>query len=185
MENYYLVSNINEINLQMIVNDYIHFFTNQKLIIRTTYKKLEKIEVRFNKRDIHHLLGFHKVQERNNNATKTLQNILEGKLTIDSIKKHPNFGEMRNRLLNYNFLHKCFIEKEIKLCIIPVDSNRNPQKLSVVFVDYYNNTNMLLGLKSDYTNTYYIPATMYQMNNSSIYNKTKRTKIIDISWQNY
>ena len=185
MNNYYIVENINDIDLQMLLNDYIENFTKKKLIINTTYEKLKTIEVRFNKRDVFHLLGLHKVQDFNNNATKTLQNIVEGKLTIDKIKKHPNYGEMRNRLLNYNFLHKCFIEKDIHLCIMPSENRKNPQKLSVVFIDHLNNTNMLLGLKIDYNKRYFIPATMYQLNDSSIYNRIKRTRIIDITWQDY
>ena len=183
MDNYYKIDNINDIDLQMLLSDYIENFTRQKLIINTTYDKLKRIEIRFNKRNIHHLLGFHKVQ--NNNATKTLQNILEGKLTIKDIKKHHNFGEIRNRLLNYNFLHKCFIKKEVRLCVIPKEKNKNPQHLSVVFIDYYNNINMLIGLKLDRSQRYYVPATMYQINEASIYNRTKRTKITHIEWQHY
>lgn len=185
MNNYYIVENINDIDLQMLLNDYIENFTKKKLIITTTYEKIKTIEVRFNKRDIFHLLGLHKVQDFNSNATKTLQNIVEGKLTIDNIKKHHNYGEMRNRLLNYNFLHKCFLDKKIRLCIIPLESRKNPQKLSVVFIDHLNNTNMLLGLKADCTKRYFIPATMYKVNDSSIYNRIKRTKIIDITWEAY
>ena len=44
---------------------------------------------------------------------------------------------------------------------------------------------MLIDLKSDYTNTYYIPAIMYQINNSSSYNLTKRTRITNIEWEDY
>ncbi|MEB7394293.1 PBECR4 domain-containing protein [Mammaliicoccus sciuri] len=185
MNNYYIVKNINEINLQMIVNDYIEHFTRKKIIIQTTYKPLEKIEVRFNKNDLHHLLGLHKVQNKKNNATKNLQRILEGTLTIDTIKTHPNYGIIRNRLLNYNFLHKCFIEQSIKLCIIPLENKRNPQKLSVVFIDQLNNVNVLLGLKSDNSNRYYVPATLYVVNDSSIYQRTKRTKIKSMKWEEY
>ena len=183
MDNYYKIDNINDIDLQMLLSDYIENFTRQKLIITTTYDKLKEIEIRFNKRNIHHLLGLHKVQ--NNNATKTLQNILEGKLTINVIKKHHNYGEIRNRLLNYNFLHKCFINKEIKLCVIPKGKNKNPQQLSVVFIDYYNDINMLIGLKLDYSQSYYVPATMYQINDSNIYNRTPKTRITQIEWENY
>ncbi|MGW7930001.1 hypothetical protein BU107_13700 [Staphylococcus xylosus] len=185
MNNYYMVENINAIDLQMLLNDYKENFTKKKLIINTTYEKLKTIEVRFSERDIHHLLGFHKVQNRGNNATKTLQNISEGKLTILSIKNHPNYGEMRNRLLNYNFLHKCFIDRIIRLCVIPADKKRNPQKLSVVFIDYNNNMNILLGLKLDSSRRYYVPATMYVVNDSSVYKRTKKTKILDMKWENY
>ncbi|WP_368773415.1 hypothetical protein [Staphylococcus condimenti] len=53
--------------------------------------------MRFNKRDIHHFVGFHKIQNKKVNATKTLQLILEGNLTIREVKTHHNFGEIRNR----------------------------------------------------------------------------------------
>ncbi|WP_242510635.1 PBECR4 domain-containing protein, partial [Staphylococcus condimenti] len=103
---YYKVENINDIDLQMLLNDYIECFTKKKLIVQTTYFKLEQFEIRFNKRDIHHLLGFHKIQNKKVNATKTLQLILEGNLT--------------------------------SLCVIPKESSKNPQNLSVLFIDQYN-----------------------------------------------
>lgn len=54
-----------------------------------------------------------------------------------------------------------------------------------MFIDYYNNINMLIGLKLDRSQHYYVPATMYQINEASIYNRTKRTKITHIEWQHY
>lgn len=185
MKDYYRVEKINDIDLQMLLNDYIDFFTKRKLIVKTTYFKLEQFEIRFNKRDIHHLLGFHKVKNKNVNATKTLQLILEGKLTIKDIKTHHNFGEIRNRLLNYNFLHKCFIDQEINLCVIPKEKRKNPQSLAVLFIDDYNNINMMIGLKLDKSGRYYVPATMYQINDSSVYQRTKRTRITNMWWENY
>lgn len=185
MKNYYKVENINNIDLQMLLNDYIECFTKKKLIVQTTYLKLEKFEIRFNTKDIHHLLGFHKVQNRNNNATKTLQSILKGELTIDIIKKHHEFGTIRNRLINYNFLHKCFIEQTVKLCVIPKENRKNPQKLAILFIDYHKNINMMIGLKLANGGKYYVPATMYQINNSSIYNRTKRTRITNMWWEDY
>ncbi|UXR54474.1 PBECR4 domain-containing protein [Staphylococcus schleiferi] len=185
MRDYYKVEKINDINLQMLLNDYIEVFTKRKLIVKTSYFKLEQLEIRFNKRDIHHLLGFHKIQNKKVNATKTLQLILEGNLTISEIKAHHNFGEIRNRLLNYNFLHKCFINQEISLCVIPKESSKNPQNLSVLFIDKYNNINMMIGLKLDSRGRYYVPATMYQINDSSIYQRTKRTRITNMWWEDY
>ncbi|MBJ6292105.1 hypothetical protein JGU37_03935 [Staphylococcus aureus] len=185
MKDYYKVEKIDDIDLQMLLNDYIEFFTKRKLIVKTTYYKLEQFEIRFNKRDVHHLLGFHKIQNKKVNATKTLQLILEGNLTIKDIKKHHNYGEVRNRFLNYNFLHKCFINQEVDLCVIPKEERKNPQNLAVVFIDHHNDVNMMIGLKLDKTGSYYVPATMYQINNSSIYQRTKRTKITNMCWRDY
>ncbi|BFT97115.1 hypothetical protein BGPG180_16190 [Staphylococcus epidermidis] len=78
-----------------------------------------------------------------------------------------------------------YICAKIKLCIIPKENSKNPQILFIVFIDYFININMLIDLKSDYTNTYYIPAIMYQINNSSGYNRTKRTRITNIEWEDY
>ena len=43
MDNFYKIDNINDIDLQMLLSDYIENFTRQKLIITTTYDKLKEI----------------------------------------------------------------------------------------------------------------------------------------------
>lgn len=69
--------------------------------------------------------------------------------------------------------------------MIPKEKNKNPQKLEVVFIDHHNDIRMLLRLKMDCSKKYYVPATMYQMNDSSVYNRTKRTNITSIEWKPY
>ena len=44
MNKYYKIQSINDIDLQMLLSDYIENFTKQKLIITTTYSKLEKLK---------------------------------------------------------------------------------------------------------------------------------------------
>lgn len=185
MERKYLqINSLYDVNFQEILNDYIENFTKRYLIIETNYKKVPNIDIRFDKRDIHHLLGLHKVQDSNINATNTLSKILEGTLTINSIKKHHQFDEIKNRLLNYNFLHHCFINQSVKLCII-VKNKPNPQQLDVIFIDKYNNKNVLLGFKKARGRNYYVPSTMYEVNNSSVYLRKARSNIKTITWHDY
>lgn len=179
---YLKIEKIEDVNFQDILNDYIDVFTGKYLMVETNYKKLEQFEIRFNKTDIHHLLGFHKVQDSDISATKTLYKILEGTLTLESIRKHNNFNDMKSRLINYNFLHKCFIDQSVNLCIIP-DSRKNPQKLDVVFHDLHHHRTVLIGLKK--VRSYYVPATLYETNSKNIYGNQKRTKVKNMEWKNY
>lgn len=181
---YLKINSLSDVDFQSILNDYIEFFTRRYIKLGTNYKKVSEIEIRFAKHDIHHLLGLHKVQDSNVNATRTLTKILEGTLTVDSIKNHSEFNDIRNRLINYNFLHHCFIDQSIKLCVI-VQNEPNPQKLSVVFIDNYRNLNFLLGLKKARGRDFYVPATMYEMNDSSVYQKKRRSNINSMTWCDY
>ncbi|MCG7331193.1 PBECR4 domain-containing protein [Salinicoccus roseus] len=181
---YLRINDLNDVDFQSILNDYIEFFTKKYLVIETNYKKVSEIEVRFAKHDIHHLLGLHKVQDSHINATKTLSKILDGSMTLGKVRNHPRFDEIKNRLLSYNFLHYCFIDQSIKLCVI-VNSEPNPQKLSIVFIDDYKNRNLLLGLKKVRGREFYVPATMYVSNDSSVYYRKPRSNIRSIIWHDY
>lgn len=179
---YLKIETIEDVNFQDILNDYIDMFTRRYLVVQTNYKKLEQFEIRFNKSDLHHLLGFHKVQDSNVSATKTLYMILEGKLTLESIRRHHQFKDMKSRLINYNFLHKCFIDQDVQLCIIP-NSKKNPQKLDVVFQDIHNHHTVLIGLKK--VRNYYVPATLYETNSKNVYGSQRRTKVTSMEWNSY
>lgn len=181
---YLQINNIEDVDFQSILNDYIDIFTRQYIVIETNYKKLSEIKIVFAKHDIHHLLGFHKIQDSDINATKTLSKILEGTLNLENARRHPNFGEVKNRLINYNFLHHCFVDQSVKLCVV-VNSPPNPQGLSVVFIDKHKNENVLLGLKKARGRDYYVPATLYVMNDSNVYTRKRRSNVKSISWENY
>ncbi|WJP97052.1 PBECR4 domain-containing protein [Macrococcus bovicus] len=182
MSSYMIVEKLEDVDFQDLLNDYIQCFTRQYLVMETNYNKLEKFEVRFTKTDVHHLLGFHKIQDSNVNATHTLSQILDGTLTLETARKHNCFDDMKSRLINYNFLHRCFIDQEVSLCVIP-SKGKNPQNLNIVFQDKHRNCNMLIGLRR--VRDYYVPVTMYETNRNGIYNSQRRTKIISAEWKDY
>ncbi|KTT82736.1 hypothetical protein RSA37_11945 [Mammaliicoccus sciuri] len=185
MENsaYYIVNNDSDIDFQYILNDYIEIFTRKKLIVTTTYKKLETFEIRFDKFNLPHLLGLHKVLEKR--ATKILQDIVEGKLDIEHLKSHTSYGDIKDRILSYNFLHRCFILNVVKLCIIIDSNDRNPQNLDVVFIDDMNKKSILIGLRKARGQNFYVPTTMYVIKNHSEYLLKRRTNITNMTWLDY
>lgn len=180
---YYIVNSEEDINFQYILNDFIENFTRKKLVVNVTYRKLDKLEIRFDKFNLPHLLGLHKViKER---ATNILQSILEGNITLENIKLHERYKEIKDRILSYNFLHSCFIDKNIKLCIIINSHDRNPQYLDIVFIDKYGGKDILLGLRKARNRDYYSPTTMYVVKDNSDYIRRKKSSISSIKWESY
>lgn len=180
---YYILNSEKDINFQYILNDFIENFTQKKLVLNVTYGKIDKLEIRFDKFNLPHLLGLHKVI--NGRATNILQNILEGKVAIENIKLHERYKEIKDRILSYNFLHSCFINKNIKLCIIINSHGRNPQNLDIVFIDRYSGKDILLGLRKVRNKNYYSPTTMYVVKDNSDYMGRKKARISSIEWESY
>lgn len=181
---YLKINSENDVDLQNILNDFINCFCNGYVEVRTKYKKLPNFKINFHKNNLPHLLGLHYTHKKTS-AKKIIGRIAEGKITHKSIKQHYEYDNIKDRLINYNFLHKCFIDKEINLCVIVPKNSINPQKIDVAFLDDKNSEVMILGLKKGYSSEFYVPATMYILGKNSPYRKMRRTHIIDITWKDY
>lgn len=171
-----------DIDLQILLNDFIENFTRNKCILEISDKNLQNVEIRFSKDNLPHLLGLHKVNK--DRASKILSAILEGTITHNSIKSHHEYVNIKDRLYSYNFLHKCFIEKEVKYCIVIKSNKNNSLNLDIAFIDSFNNKTIVLGLRK--VRDFFVPATMYVMKNKNDqYNTMPRSKINSIEWHEY
>ena len=178
----YIIHSNNEIDFQLLLNDYIENFTRKRCILNVSDKKVQNVEIRFSKDNLPHLLGWHKVT--NKRAPKILAAILEGNFTHSSIINHHNYKYIKDRLYSYNFLHKCFIHKDINYCIVIKSNLNNSLDLDIVFIDYYYNKTIVLGLRR--VRDFYIPTTMYVMkDDTDQYNTQQRSKINSIDWHTY
>ncbi|MFD1420912.1 PBECR4 domain-containing protein [Lactiplantibacillus songbeiensis] len=65
----------------------------------------------FNQNDLPHLMGWEKVANGRSNAKYLINQIDDEKFTLASTRKHHNFDSIRNRLLNYNYLHDILLHK--------------------------------------------------------------------------
>ena len=162
-----------------ILNDYKENFCNKMCCIETAYKEMEFINIYFSKTDLHHLLGFHKVLP--GNATKTINDIENGNLTIKHIKKHQNYGMIKTRIDNYNFIHDVFYKNNVELCIVEKDINSNTMDLNLIIYKKKGYEVIVLGLKKNYKNDIYYFATLHKTYENK-YKDTRKTKIKNIKW---
>lgn len=179
---YLKINNENDVDLQGILNDYIDCFCKGYVEIKTKYKLISVFKISFHKNNLPHLLGLHYVTNKLS-AKKTIGKIAEGKITHSSIKRHHNYSDIKVRLINYNFLHKCFIDKDIKLCVMVPKNSTNPQKIDIAFIDDKNSEVMVIGLKKSFNSEFYFPSTMYELGKNSPYRTMRRTHIVDIVWK--
>ncbi|NJI03111.1 hypothetical protein BU586_10685 [Staphylococcus agnetis] len=179
---YLKINGESDVDLQRILNDFINCFCKGYVEIKTKYKILPVFKINFHKNNLPHLLGLHYIHKKES-AKKIIGRIAEGKITHKTIKQHYEYHNIKDRLTNYNFLHKRFIDKEIKLCVIVPKNSINPQKIDVAFIDDKNREAMILGLRKDYNRDFYNPATMYVLGKNSSYLRMKRTHIISIEWK--
>ncbi|AXP51772.1 hypothetical protein M6K188_0401 [Staphylococcus aureus] len=180
---YLKINSENDVDLQDILNDFINCFCKGYVEIKTKYKLLPIFKINFHKNNLPHLLGLHYTHKKVS-AKKIIGRIAEGKITHESIKKHYEYSNIKDRLINYNFLHKCFIDKEIRLCVIVPKNSINPQKIDVAFIDDKTSQVMILGLRKSNNNDFYSPATMYVLGKNSSYRRMRRTHVISIEWKN-
>lgn len=162
-----------------ILNDYKENFCNKMCCIEIAYKEMEFINIYFSKTDLHHLLGFHKVLP--GNATKTINDIENGNLTIKHIKKHQNYGMIKTRIDNYNFIHDVFYKNNVELCIVEKDINSNTMDLNLIIYKKKGYEVIVLGLKKNYKNDIYYLATLHKTYENK-YKDTRKTKIKNIKW---
>ena len=105
---YYHVNSVTDINYKKMLDDYHNCFSGRIAELTTNYKLLLDFKVLFSDSDLPHLMGWQKVVDKKNYAGHIIQLMDNKKLTLTSSRKHHNFNKIKNRLLNYNFLHEVF-----------------------------------------------------------------------------
>lgn len=162
-----------------ILEDYKKYFCNKMCCIETDFKNMEFINVYFSENDLCHLLGFHKIL--NKNASRIIKDIKNQKLKINDIKKHNNYNLIKNRIGNYNFIHEIFYKKSVNLCIVDKDIISNTMKLNIIIYKDKGHEVIVLGLKKSIkTNIYYL-ATLHKTYENK-YKHFRKTKIKNIFW---
>ncbi|HAR5657973.1 TPA: hypothetical protein I1467_000392 [Staphylococcus pseudintermedius] len=179
-QSYLKINSENDVDLQNILNDYINNFCDGYFEVKVKHKNVQKFKLSFQTNNLPHLLGLHYIQKEKINAKKIVGRIAEGKITKNSIKRHHEYSKIKDRLINYNFLHKCFIDKDIKLCVIIPENSINPQKIDIAFIENNSNNAMFLGIRKNLKDKYYYPATMYILRKNSSYNFMAKSYITSI-----
>lgn len=165
--------------LQNILDDYTKNFNGKICVLETNYKKMATIKISFHCNDLYHLLGLHKILKKGH-ASRVISSIRKGELTFKSIQRHSDFGDIKPRIENYNFLHQLFIDNRVKICVLKKDLIKNTMNLDVVFYKPKNNRCVVLGLRQQ-GNVYHL--TTLHESHSDKYIHLKQTKIKYIKWE--
>ena len=181
---YYHVNSVTDINYKKMPDDYHNCFSGRIAELTTNYKLLLDFKVLFSDSDLPHLMGWQKVVDKKNYAGHIIQLMDNKKLTLTSSRKHHNFNKIKNRLLNYNFLHEVFLEADPNVCVMTSDMKPNPLKLDIVF---FKNTKpreiVVLGLRRSKGMNYFVPTTLHtEVSRNNPYLLRRKTSVRSITW---
>ncbi|WP_251547925.1 PBECR4 domain-containing protein [Limosilactobacillus caecicola] len=182
---YYQVKSSLDINYQKILNDYRRWFATRQIVLTTNYKLLDKFTVVFSESDLPHLMGWEKVVSKKAYARNILHLVDNKMLTYTNSRHHHRFKDIKNRLLNYNFLHEIFWKHDPDICVMTSNMKPNPLRLDIVFT---KNTSpreiVVLGLRRKKHMESFVPTTLHtESAKNNRYLLRRKTHITSFRWQ--
>lgn len=172
-----------DISYKAILSDYRYHFSKKVAIVETNYRVLSKFNIAFHENDLPHLMGWDKILTKKRNAKFICKLIDEDKLTVESSKNHDKFNEAKKRMLNYNFIHDCFLHNSVNVCVMTSNMKPNPLRLDIVFYRENKSEAVVLGLRKDRNSEYYVPTTLHNKKLNCEYNRRARTKVNKLYWK--
>ena len=177
-----LISDVNDINFKNILYDYATTFAGHRVQLITNYNLLSKVDIVFSMNDLPHLMGWNKVRTKNKNASQIIEDVESEEWTVQVAKKNSQWFKVRKRMLNYNILHRIFIDKDIVPMVLTSDMKPNRLKLDIVFVINETKESIILGFRKAKGRTFFVPTTLHTESLDNQYNIRRRTEVKNIYW---
>nr|WP_282570635.1 PBECR4 domain-containing protein [Fructobacillus parabroussonetiae] len=171
--------------MKEIVDNYERDYHGHTVEITTNFKPLQKVRINFDILDIPHLLGFQYLS-KHRSASKVIELIKSGKLTIADVKKDSSFGDrIKDRLKYHHFLNEVFKGNSSQLMVITRDI-RPPRLGNVEFLiyDYLDERKrkmVLIGFSPNNLG-YYVPATLHVRKTPNVFTERRLTEIKSMKW---
>ncbi|MDK6377597.1 MAG: PBECR4 domain-containing protein [Lactobacillus crispatus] len=180
----YRINNLNDVDYLKILQDYRQNFAGKVAVITTNYKKLCSFKVSFSEQNLPHLMGWQKVIGKNSSATNIIRLIDNNEFTLANTRKNSEFFRIKDRLLNYNFLHDIFYGKLTNVCIMTSDMKPNKLKLDIVFYHLKDKQRIIvLGLRKRKNTPYFVPTTLHvEKIKNNPYLSRRKTSIKSFKW---
>ncbi|KID42266.1 PBECR4 domain-containing protein [Fructilactobacillus fructivorans] len=181
---YLVISDENSINFKDMLDDYRHYFSGHTVELTTNYNLLSQVKIIFNEKDLPHLMGWEKVRIKNKdkNASKIIIDIDNLTFTKKLSKKNPNWKSIKKRNLNYNLLHRIFLDQDINVFVETSNMHPNRLHLNIVFVYNKKRESIILGFRKTRTRDVFVPVTLHATNIHNQYNCRRRTKVKSLKW---
>lgn len=180
--NHLLIADASSINFKNILDDYRLCFAGHRVRIHTNYNLLNSFDIVFTEKDIPHLMGWEKITSKNRNASNIINEVDQFKFTAAMAKKNSNWFKVRKRMLNYNFLHRIFLDKDVNVLVVTSDMKPNRLKLDIVFIINLEHESVVLGLRKAKNQDFFVTTTLHTERKNNQYNYRRRTKITSLEW---
>lgn len=165
-------------------NQYLSNFDGKLAIVTTKFKPLDCFYIRFDIKQLPHLLGLHKIYSKDRDICEMLRN---NEITYDKIKHHHNFGQIKDRITLFPFILDIFLEgyNASVIYVSKQDRNGSSMNLDIVFAHPYKNKYLNLGLRET-EKSIYCPVTFYvfKKGRRPVMPSSKRAKVETIEFIN-
>lgn len=158
-------------------------FNGQVLAIETNFKRFPIFYIKFSTNQLPHLLGLHKLYSYP--PKEMIEQIKCGNINYSDVKKHKNFGDIKDRLLCFNFFIDTFLNDLNSVIIVVSESdNCNSMKLDLVFKGEKYGRKEIIGLrKSNKEADMFSPVTFFATKNKKFdYQHSSKIKIEKKYW---
>ncbi|MGM0139223.1 hypothetical protein IGI65_001675 [Enterococcus sp. DIV0755b] len=148
------------IDLKFTYNQYLSNFDGKVAMMTTSYDKLDVFYVKFDIKQLPHLLGLHKIYNRK--PQELCKDLRTGDICYENIQRHHNFGQIKDRITLFPFILDIFLEDYNKSVIYLSDGDKNgsSMNLDIAFAHPYKNKYLNLGLREN-TSSVYAPVTFF------------------------
>ncbi|MDT2813790.1 PBECR4 domain-containing protein [Vagococcus carniphilus] len=162
-------------NLLDVVNEFDNKYNGKRFVCHTAYTPVSLFTIKFDNKQLPHLLGLHKIYK--SNPAVILDEIITGKITNEKVKRHKNYGYIKDRFSCCLFLNQIFENDSKMLFYISEIDKRNTMKLDIAFYESLSNKKYVLGLRK-ISGDNYAPTTFYSVkSNRKEFTNSKRVQI--------
>lgn len=160
-----------------------HNFNGNILIVETKDVRLPVFYIKFSDGQLPHLLGLHKLYRKP--ATKLVEQLRVGEITLEKIKRHQNFSLIKERIENFDFVIQTFStpSHSFVIQVSKVDSD-NRMRLDLVFNGHRRNRKLVIGLRrSKEDSEIFRPVTFFVTKNKKFdYLHSRRVEVTNMLW---
>src|SRR5699024_3648560 len=166
--------NLKDIDLQKIAVGFSERYAVHPFVMVTNYQPLREITFKSELSHLHHLLGFHKLTNKkySKKAEKVMKSNVEGKITLNDIKKDRNFYIIKDRILMIRLVF-LISDKDINLRVC-VHKEKN-RVMDIRMIEINSQKHIVLGIGKNKESYYYFKTLeIYK----AVYERSRKFKII-------
>lgn len=174
-----------DITLQNIQTFYKEHLCGREFTFKLDDKTRPIVKLRFNEKDLCHLLGIHYIVGCLRNkydyiGIKGYQKIENGTMTFDSLHTTNKkwFNSQKNRILYFPFVYQ--IVNNPSVIIFSKSDQNSKLDLDIILYNHMDNTYLHLGLDKDHDSDFYYPKSFFDRKKDDYITGRDELTVLDI-----